>query len=308
MTSAQKISAPTQKKQAIVGDTRFDNVTMSEAVEHILDLVQNADAPQYICTGNLDHLALLQKDHTFQEIYSEAALVLADGMPIVWLSHLNPDTAPLAERVAGSDLLFELCRASAWTGTRLFFLGGLPEAAERAAVVLRERFPGVHICGTYCPPKETFQTQAEQEKIAQKVRQAAPDILLVGFGAPKQEKWIARYKVVLGVPVSIGVGGSFEMAAGMVRRAPRWIQKIGMEWGWRLMQDPKRLYKRYICRDMPLLAHLVLEGVALKMGLKKPKPRPIKPTITESKPLSPKVNITMAPAQRSEPTEVRAPK
>lgn len=295
--------------QAVIGRTRFDNVTMTEAVERILRLVHKADAPQHVCTGNLDHLALLRQDAEFREIYSSAALVLADGMPIVWLSRLRPDTAPLAERVAGSDLLFELCRASAWTGLRLFFLGGMPGAAESATEVLQERFPGVQICGTYCPPKETFDTPEEQAKIAQILREATPDVLLVGLGAPKQEKWIARHKMHLGVPVSIGVGGSFEMAAGMVRRAPRWVQKMGMEWGWRLMQDPKRLYKRYICRDMPLLAGLLVEAIGLRLGLTKATPPPAMPRpVLEPRRTTSLRNINVATAINPEPTEAVAPK
>ena len=286
----------------VIAETRFDNVTMTEAVEHILQMVHKTDAPQHVCTGNLDHLALLKNDAEFRAIYSSAALVLADGMPIVWLSQLRPDTAKLAERVAGSDLLLELCRASAWTGLKLFFLGGFPGAADAAKTILEERFPGVQICGTYCPPKETFDTPEEQDKIAQILREANPDVLLVGLGAPKQEKWIARHKMQLGVPVSIGVGGSFEMAAGMVLRAPRLIQRTGMEWAWRLLQDPKRLYGRYIGRDLPLLMQLVGDAVALRMGLKKPKPRPL---IEEPRMSTPRLNITTAPA---EPTEAVAPK
>ena len=293
---------PPLNKQVIIAETRFDNITMTQAVECILQLVQKADVPQHVCTGNMDHLALLQQDAEFRAIYSSAALVLADGMPIVWLSKLHPDTASLVERVAGSDLLYELCRASAWTGLKLFFLGGFPGAAEAAKKVLEERFPGVQVCGTYCPPKETFDTPEEQAKIAQILKAANPDILLVGLGAPKQEKWIARHKMQLGVPVSIGVGGSFEMAAGMVSRAPRLIQRTGMEWAWRLCQDPKRLYHRYIGRDLPLLMHLVADASLLRLGLKKPKPRPL---IEEPRLTVQRINISTAPA---EPSEAVAPK
>jgi N-acetylglucosaminyldiphosphoundecaprenol N-acetyl-beta-D-mannosaminyltransferase len=290
-------------EQVVISETRFDNVTMTAAVERILQLVHKADAPQHVCTGNVDHLALLKEDAEFRAIYSSAALVLADGMPIVWLSRLRPDTADLLERVAGSDLLLELCRASAWTGLKLYFLGGMPGSAEAAKAVLEERFPGVQICGTYCPPKETFDTPEEQAHIAERIRQANPDVLLVGLGAPKQEKWIARHKMQLSVPVSIGVGGSFEMAAGMVMRAPRLIQKTGMEWAWRLLQDPKRLYKRYICTDLPLLLSLTSDALLVRAGLRKPRPRPL---IEEPRPSVPqKLNITTAPAQPTEPTEAR---
>ncbi len=293
---------PLPNEQVVIASTRFDNVTMTEAVEKILHLVQKADSPQHVCTGNLDHLALLKEDGEFRAIYSSAALVLADGMPIVWLSRLRPDTADLAERVAGSDLLMELCRASAWTGLKLFFLGGLPGAAEAAKATLEERFPGVRICGCYCPPKETFDTPEEQDKIARILHGANADVLLVGLGAPKQEKWIARHKMKLGVPVSIGVGGSFEMAAGIVLRAPRIVQRIGMEWAWRLSQDPKRLCARYFGRDLPLLVDLLSDALLLRTGLRKQKPRPL---IEMPLSTTPRLNITTAPA---EPTEAVAPK
>lgn len=240
-----------------IAGVRFDNLTMEETVSRIVEIVQKAERPQHICTGNLDHLAMLQKDAEFRAIYDSAALVLADGMPIVWLSRIaarrGAVLAPLKERVAGSDLFWELGRASAHTGLRIFLLGGMEGAAERAATVLKERHPGAVICGLYCPPHSTFNTDKEQAKIQEIVRAACPDVLMVGLGAPKQEKWIAQYKDAMGAPVCIGVGGSFEMAAGMVKRAPEWARKAGMEWVCRMMQDPRRLAGRYLGRDLPFL-------------------------------------------------------
>jgi N-acetylglucosaminyldiphosphoundecaprenol N-acetyl-beta-D-mannosaminyltransferase len=183
--------------------------------------------------------------------------VLADGAPVVWLSKLSPEGV-LKERVAGSDLFWELAKLSADSGVRLFYLGGADGAAERAAEIVRERHPGVQVCGTYCPPFQEFGTEAEQERIRREVRAAKPDILLVGLGAPKQEKWIMANKHRIGVPVSIGVGASFEMAAGMVQRAPVWMQKVGLEWGYRLLQEPSRLWRRYIMNDVPLVMGLAL--------------------------------------------------
>ena len=239
-----------------VSEVPFSNVTMKEAIALIHLIVQKGDAPHHICTGNLDHLVLLQRDNEFREAYEKASLVLADGMPIVWMSNIarRANDKPLKERVAGSDLFWELVQASATTGLRLFFLGGAPGAADEARDEAEKRFPGCNICGTYCPPKDTFPTDAEQARIENLIRDAAPDVLLVGLGAPKQEKWILRRKARLGVPVSIGVGGTFEMAAGRVRRAPKWIQKLGMEWAYRMVQDPARLWKRYIANDLPFLA------------------------------------------------------
>ncbi|MFM7322402.1 MAG: WecB/TagA/CpsF family glycosyltransferase, partial [Armatimonadota bacterium] len=238
-----------------VADVAFSNVTMMETVALIHLIVQKGSRPHHICTGNMDHLFLLQQDEEFRRSYETASLVLADGMPIVWMSGVarGGRVRPLKERVAGSDLFWELVQASAGSGLRLYFLGGAPGAADEAKAKAERRFPGCHIVGTYCPPKETFGTDREQEKIVRQIREAAPDVLLVGLGAPKQEKWILRNKARLGVPVSIGVGGTFEMAAGRVRRAPVWMRRVGMEWAYRMVQDPGRLARRYLGNDLPFL-------------------------------------------------------
>jgi len=243
-----------------VGDALFSAVTMHDTVALISLLIQKGNAPHHIVTGNLDHLYRLERDEEFRDVYRSASLVLPDGMPVVWLSRLfkSAGESGLPERVAGSDLLFELAKLSSLTGIRLFLLGGESGAADRTRAVLEQRFPGCQICGTYCPPKETFDTFEEQEHIRKIVRAANPDVLLVALGAPKQEKWIFRNKYVLGVPVSMGVGGSFEMASGTVARAPKWLQHLGMEWIFRMLQDPKRLWKRYVGNDLPFLVRLLL--------------------------------------------------
>ena len=237
---------------------------MEEAVAQIVQMAQKTGKPRYVCTGNLDHLVTLEHDAEFRAIYQESDLTLADGKPVVWLSRLaaTPDCPPLKERVTGSDLFWELARASEKTGLRLFFLGGAPCAADLAKEAVLRRYPAAQICGTYCPPFETFSTEEEQERIREIVRAAQPDILLVGFGAPKQEKWIAANKDLLSVPVSIGVGGTFEMAGGVVKRAPDWMQECGMEWAYRFLQEPTRLWHRYFVRDLPFLLKLVVRTLA----------------------------------------------
>ena len=230
----------------------FDDVTMDEATARIVELARMRDRPRFVCTGNLDHLAIAAEDAEFKAAYEAADLVVADGAPVVWLSKLGG--TPLKERVAGSDLFWTLGRASAETGLTLFFLGGMEGAADAAKVELERRYPGTKIIGTYCPPFKTFGTQEEQDKIRDAVQAAKPDILLVAFGAPKQEKWIAKNKERLGVPIAIGVGGSFEMACGMLKRAPVWMQRVGLEWAYRFAQQPRRLFDRYIVRDVPHLA------------------------------------------------------
>jgi N-acetylglucosaminyldiphosphoundecaprenol N-acetyl-beta-D-mannosaminyltransferase len=239
-----------------VDDLTFDKVTMKEAVRRIVRMAKRRDRARYVCTGNLDHLVIADRDPEFRAAYRRADLVVADGAPVIWLSRIASRAAggPLPERVAGSDLFWELARASGEANLRLFFLGGVPGSAPKAAEIVERRHPSARIAGTYCPPFESFDTKDEQANIRRIVRQAAPDVLLVAFGAPKQEKWIAANKEALGVPVSIGVGGSFEMAAGMRQRAPAWIQRSGLEWLYRFAQEPRRLFQRYFVDDLPYLA------------------------------------------------------
>lgn len=230
----------------------FDDVTLEEATSRIVEMAKMRDKARYVCTGNLDHLAIAAADPEFRRAYENADFVVADGAPVVWLSKLAG--TPLKERVAGSDLFWTLGRASAESGITLFFLGGVPGAAEAAKAELERRYPGTRVIGTYCPPFESFGTDEEQATIKRVVQEAKPDVLLVAFGAPKQEKWIAKNAAALGVPIAIGVGGSFEMASGMLKRAPKWIQDVGMEWAFRFAQQPRRLFDRYIVRDVPHLA------------------------------------------------------
>ncbi len=242
----------------------FDDVTMAEATARIVELAKMRDRARYVCTGNLDHLAIAAADPEFRDAYLNADLVVADGAPVVWLSKLGG--TPLKERVAGSDLFWTLGRASAESGITLFFLGGVPGSADKAKGVLEERYPGTKVIATYCPPFETFATDDEQDKIRDLVKAANPDVLLVAFGAPKQEKWIAKNRDRLGVPVSIGVGGSFEMASGMLKRAPVWMQRAGLEWAYRFAQQPRRLFDRYVVRDMPHLAKAAAKTAAARIA------------------------------------------
>ncbi|MBX3199898.1 MAG: WecB/TagA/CpsF family glycosyltransferase [Labilithrix sp.] len=250
-----------------VDEIAFDKVTMKEAVRRIVRMARRRDRARYVCTGNLDHLVIAERDPDFRSAYRKADLVVADGAPVVWLSRIASRAAGgrLPERVAGSDLFWELARVSGEANLRLFFLGGMPGAAARAAEVVEQRHPRARIAGTYCPPHESFDGTEEQARIRRIVRRAAPDVLLVALGAPKQEKWIAENKDRLGVPVAIGVGGSFEMAAGMRRRAPRWLQRSGLEWLYRFSQEPRRLFQRYFVDDLPYLAGAAARAVAERL-------------------------------------------
>lgn len=236
---------------------------MGQAVRRIVKMAKRRDRARYVCTGNLDHLVIADRDPEFRAAYKNADLVVADGAPVVWLSKIAARAAEpiLPERVAGSDLFWEVAKASSETKLRMFLLGGMEGAAEQAVLAIKQRYPQARIAGTYCPPFATFNTDEEQAKIKRIIRAAKPDILLVAFGAPKQEKWIVRHKDALGVPVSIGVGGSFEMAAGILERAPVWVQNVGMEWFYRFAQQPRRLFQRYFVDDLPYLAGATVRAV-----------------------------------------------
>jgi N-acetylglucosaminyldiphosphoundecaprenol N-acetyl-beta-D-mannosaminyltransferase len=233
-----------------------DACTMEEAVDKIVAHAEAHGAPAYVVTPNAQHYVALRLNRRFREIYRLAFLSLADGVPLLWAARLLG--TPLAGRVNGTDIFEHLCAAAAKRGLRIFLLGGRRGAAERAAEVLKEKYSKLNIVGTYCPPVGFERDRDEIRTIDRRIRTAMPDILFVGLGAPKQEYWIQDYHKVLGIPVSLGIGNSFEFVAGMVRRAPRWMQSSGMEWAFRLLTEPQRLWKRYVFGN-PQFVWMVLQ-------------------------------------------------
>jgi N-acetylglucosaminyldiphosphoundecaprenol N-acetyl-beta-D-mannosaminyltransferase len=185
---------------------------------------------------------LSAEEPRLRAINDRAAFVVADGAPLVWASRLNG--TPLPERVAGSDLIFDLCDLSAREGFRVFLLGAADGVAEEAARQLLARYPGLVIAGTECPPFRE-PTLLEHEELIARIRAAKPDILFLAFGQPKGEFWLAENLEALGVPVCMQIGASLDFAAKRVPRAPRVFQKVGLEWAWRMSLEPRRLVPRY---------------------------------------------------------------
>ena len=225
----------------------FEHATMSSAVSQILDAAREGQKG-IVFTPNVDHIVMLQDDAEMRRIYQEALFRYADGMPIVWLSRFVTAN-PLPERVAGSDLLIALCKKAAGTGLNLYFMGGNPGIAEKAANNLCQQYQGLHIVGTWCPPYGFEHNSTETELIINDINSRNVDILFIGVGAPKQEKWAYAHMHRLQVGPILCVGASFDFAAGTIKRAPLWIQNIGFEWVWRLASEPGRLWKRYLLRD-----------------------------------------------------------
>ncbi len=220
----------------------FNNVTMEEAVTIIEQKIDEGGFHQ-VATANVDFLMHAIHDQELQDILCACSLVVPDGMPILWSARLMGSR--LKERVCGIDLVPRLAELAARRGYRVYLLGASEKSSQRAAELLEERYPGLRIVGRYSPPVRPLE-QMNHEEILRRIELARPDILLVAFGNPKQEKWLSMHRDRLKVPVSIGVGGSLDMIAGTMARAPRWMQKSGMEWLFRAMQEPRRLAGRYI--------------------------------------------------------------
>ena len=215
----------------------FAPITLTEAVAAVSELIRAG--PSVVLHHRADALCDADRaEPDLRAINDRAAFIVADGKPLVWASRMQG--SPLPERVAGSDLIFHLCEEAAREGFRVFLLGGGEGVAEEAARRLVARYPGLQIVGTECPP---FREPTPEEELAllERIRRAAPDLLFVAFGQPKGERWIIRHLEDLGVPVSVQVGASLDFAAGRVRRAPRWMQKSGLEWVFRLSLEPRRL-------------------------------------------------------------------
>lgn len=219
----------------------FDPVTADEALARIAELVE-AGEPRYVVTPNVDFLVQARVDAELHRILCEAELVLCDGQPLVWASRWLGN--PLPERVAGADLAPRLLAQAARRGHRVFLLGASPEANAAAVRRLREVHPALRLVGHFSPPHAPLE-RMDHGAILRRVRAARPDLLIVGFGCPKQEKWIARFHRELGVPVCLGMGGTIDFLAGRLSRAPRWMRRAGLEWSYRLMLEPRRLFRRY---------------------------------------------------------------
>ncbi len=231
-------------------NTEIDNLTMSEALDKIDELIlENKNA--YVVTPNVDHIVQLERGGEIVDVYKHADLILCDGKPLVWISKWYK--TPIREKISGSDLFPRLCERAAQKGYKMFFLGAAEGVAAKAASNLERTFPGLDVCGVYSPPFGFEKDKEEMAKITKMIKDAAPQILIVGLGAPKQEKFIYENRAKLGVPVSLGLGASLDFEAGNIKRAPKWMADHGLEWFYRITQDPKRLAKRYLVDDRKIV-------------------------------------------------------
>jgi N-acetylglucosaminyldiphosphoundecaprenol N-acetyl-beta-D-mannosaminyltransferase len=237
------------------------NVGMEDAVSRVQEYILSGKTHQ-IATANLDFARNSLRDPYLHRIICECSMVLPDGAPMLWASRMFG--SPLRERVTGVDLVPQLAGLSAERGYGIYLLGSSEESSKAACEVLQRRYPGVRIVGRYCPPVAPLH-EMNHEEIIGKIREAKPQIVLVGFGNPKQEIWIHRHKDRLPAAVLIGIGGSLDMLAGSLRRAPKWVRTMQMEWMYRMLQEPKRLLPRYMKDALALFTHLPMGLAANRM-------------------------------------------
>lgn len=242
----------------------IDSLTRHEAVEHITAAIRRGDGG-WVVTPNLDILRRLVRDRSFRDLCSTATLRLPDGAPLVWASRLK--RTPLRERVAGSDLIWSLSQRAGEESWRVYFLGGNPGTAAGAANELAARYPGLSVAGTECPPMGFDKDPTYLAALGERLREARPHLVFVALGSPKQERVIRVLREA--TPSSawfLGIGISFSFVVGEVRRAPRWMQRIGLEWLHRLLQEPRRLARRYLVDGLPFAARLWIRSALQGIG------------------------------------------
>ncbi len=236
----------------------IDGFTLRGLVAHLV--VESHERPGgYLMTPNLDNMRTLSHDSAVLARAMAADIRVADGMPLVWASRLQG--TPLPERVAGSDVIWELAGELARTGKRLFLLGGEPGTAERAAEALTTRIPGLIVAGTYCPPVGFQDDPTEMARMGAALRGAGPDFVYIGLPFPKASALALQMRDVMPATWFVGLGISFSFVCGDVRRAPVWMQRTGLEWIHRLAQEPRRLARRYLLEGLPFAARMLASAL-----------------------------------------------
>jgi N-acetylglucosaminyldiphosphoundecaprenol N-acetyl-beta-D-mannosaminyltransferase len=230
----------------------------------VLDTIDGwirARQPHYVCVTGVHGVMESQRDPELRLIHNEAGLVVPDGMPLVWLSRLGGH--PETDRVYGPDLLLACCEHSLAHGYRHYFYGGASGVAELLAERLTQRYPGLRVAGTYSPPFRPL-TPAEDAAIVRRINGSGADLVWVGLSTPKQERWMYRQRGSLRAPVLLGIGAAFDFHAGLKKQAPRWVQRSGLEWLFRLLTEPRRLWRRYLRNNPAFLWNIGLQAAGLR--------------------------------------------
>jgi N-acetylglucosaminyldiphosphoundecaprenol N-acetyl-beta-D-mannosaminyltransferase len=227
-------------------DIPIDNLTVEETLQRIEEFIRSGRVHQHVVV-NVDKIVKAQRDPKLREIIRSCDLINVDGQPVVWMSRWLGQ--PLKERVNGTDLMMALIERSAEKGYRPFFLGAREEIVKKLAQSLQTQYPRLRVAGWH----DGYWSAEEEPSVVEQIRNSRADILFVAISSPKKEIFLGRWKGQLSVPFMMGVGGSFDVAAGLVKRAPRWMQRAGLEWLYRLMQEPARMWRRYLLDDLAIV-------------------------------------------------------
>jgi N-acetylglucosaminyldiphosphoundecaprenol N-acetyl-beta-D-mannosaminyltransferase len=235
-------------------------VSLSQAVK-LLDACVGERTPTQVHLFTVHSLIESCKDPHLRRLVNMKRTSFPDGMPLVWLCRFHGHRG--VSRVYGPDLMLALCDHSVAGGYRHFFYGGAPGVAERLAATLKERYPGLQVAGTHAPPFRPVGAM-EERSVIEAINAIDPDIIWVGLGTPKQDHWLAQHRPLLTAPVLVAVGAAFDMLSGSIPQAPRWMQRSGLEWLFRLCQEPRRLAHRYLVYNPLFLMHVFLQLTGLR--------------------------------------------
>lgn len=243
-----------------------DSMQIPSVIERLEDWICTRKGCRYVAVTGMHGVTEAHHDAELRNILNSADMVVPDGMPLVWIARLRGH--PLKRRVYGPELMLTFFEMTVSKGYRHFLYGGAPGLPERLAATLQQRFPGTIIAGTHSPPFRALSTEEDAEIVGM-INRAAPDVVWVGLSTPKQERWMYNHRETLTAPVLVGVGAAFDINSGAKKQAPKWMREYGLEWLFRLIQEPRRLWHRYLVLGSKFLLLVVLE---LIRGPRKPPP------------------------------------
>jgi N-acetylglucosaminyldiphosphoundecaprenol N-acetyl-beta-D-mannosaminyltransferase len=245
---------------------RVDAVQIPDVVVRMEEWIARRDGCHFIAVTGMHGVMEAQHDPGFKAVLNAADLVVPDGMPLVWLSRVHGHA--LRRRVYGPELMLAFCEQTSANAYRHFFYGGKPGVAEKLAKMLARHFPGICVAGTYSPPFRPL-TAEEDEEVVALINAAAADVVWVGLSTPKQERWMSEHRNCLRAPVLVGVGAAFDIHSGVVRQAPRWMRENGLEWLFRLLQEPRRLWWRYLGYGSEFVFSVLLDSLRCKIPFRR---------------------------------------
>jgi N-acetylglucosaminyldiphosphoundecaprenol N-acetyl-beta-D-mannosaminyltransferase len=260
MTEIEHSGSATNERFRVLG-VQVNAIQIPEAIARMERWIAQRNGSRYVAVTGMHGVTEARRDPAFRATLNDASMVVPDGMPLVWLGRLRGHG--LSRRVYGPELMLEFCRKTAPRGVRHFFYGGAPGVADSLAEQLAERFPGLVVAGTYTPPFRPLTPEEDADAVA-RINASGADILWVGLSTPKQERWMRDHQDKVTVPVMAGVGAAFDIHSGRLRQAPVWMRENGLEWFYRLVQEPRRLWRRYVLLGSAFVCNVSLELAGLR--------------------------------------------